>query len=68
MPAQLLLNARVAWKIPFEAAELSAGVEAFNLLDQRVRQFAGIEVPNHPDHSGERLDRRIVFFLQGEIP
>jgi iron complex outermembrane receptor protein len=67
LPAQLLLNVRIAWKLVARPFDLSAGIEAYNLLDQRVRQFAGQSFANEPDHSGERMDRRIVLFLQGQL-
>jgi outer membrane receptor protein involved in Fe transport len=67
LSGQWLLNARIAWKLTARPFDLSAGIEAYNLLDQRVRQFAGQSFANEPDHSGERMDRRIVLFLQGQL-
>jgi outer membrane receptor protein involved in Fe transport len=63
LPATWLLNARVAWKLTY----FTLGLEAFNLLDSGFREHAGQTLPNGPDYAGERLGRRIVLFLQGEI-
>jgi hypothetical protein len=63
LPATWLINARVAWKL----SNFTLGVEAFNLLDSGFREHAGATRPNGPDYAGERLGRRIVLFLQGEI-
>jgi outer membrane receptor protein involved in Fe transport len=63
LPATWLLNVRVAWKL----LNFTLGVEAFNLLDSGFREHAGQTLPNGPDYAGERLGRRIVLFLQGEI-
>jgi hypothetical protein len=47
--------------------KLSAGVEAFNLLNYRYRELGGLPVPNQRDLSAERLGRKIVLFVQGQI-
>ena len=62
-----LLNARLAREITMGTVRMQAGVEVFNLLDQRFREMAGLEMPNRADWIAERLDRRIVVFLRGEI-
>jgi outer membrane receptor for ferrienterochelin and colicin len=67
IPAQLLLNARLAWKLSAEPLDLQTGVEVFNLPGSRVRQFAGLERHNRADYSGERIDRRFVLFLSGRL-
>lgn len=67
LPATLLINARVAWKLAADPVGFTLGVEAFNLLDSRFREHAGVTRPNDPDYAGERLGRRIVLFLQGEL-
>ncbi|MBW1871018.1 MAG: TonB-dependent receptor [Deltaproteobacteria bacterium] len=67
LPAYCLLNARIAYKISILPFEGSAGVEGFNLLGARFRELGGFFFPNAPDFAGERLGRRIVFFLQGTI-
>jgi outer membrane receptor protein involved in Fe transport len=63
LPATWLLNARLAWKFTY----FTLGLEGFNLLDSGFREHAGSPRPNCPDYAGERLGRRIVLFLQGEI-
>jgi outer membrane receptor for ferrienterochelin and colicin len=67
LPAYCLLNARIAYKITTLPFEFSAGVEGFNLLGARFRELSGFFFPNAPDYAGERLGRRIVFFVQGTI-
>jgi outer membrane receptor protein involved in Fe transport len=67
LPATFLLNARLAWKLTADPLGFTLGVEAFNLLDSPFREHAGVTPPNGPDYAGERLGRRIVLFLQGEI-
>jgi outer membrane receptor protein involved in Fe transport len=62
-----LLNARIAREITIGTTRVQAGVEVFNLLDQRTREMAGLIMPNRSDWIAERLDRRIVVFLRGEI-
>ena len=67
VPANLLVNARIAWTLDARPLELSFGLEAFNLLDRRFRENSGMLYANRPDYNGERLDRRIVFFASGKI-
>ena len=67
LPEAFLLNARVAFELSREPVQLSAGVEVFNLLDARFREFAGTTMPNRYDFGGERLGRRVVLFLQGSL-
>ncbi len=67
VPAALLLNARVARELDLGILRLSAGIEAFNLLGARFRENAGSDSPNGPDPGTERLDRRIVVFLRGDL-
>jgi hypothetical protein len=43
------------------------GVEAFNLLDKRFREFTGYTEPNGVDYGGEMLGRRVTLFVRGEI-
>jgi hypothetical protein len=62
-----LLNARIAREITIGATRMQAGVEVFNLLDQRFYEMKGLEMPNRSDWIAERLDRRILVFLRGEI-
>jgi outer membrane receptor protein involved in Fe transport len=62
-----LVNARLAREITMGTVRMQAGVEVFNLLDQRFYEMAGLEMPNRSDWIAERLDRRIVVFLRGEI-
>jgi hypothetical protein len=58
---------RIAREITMGSVRMQAGVEVFNLLDQRFYEMKGLEMPNRSDWIAERLDRRIVFFLRGEI-
>jgi len=67
LPEAFLLNARVAFELSRDPVQLSAGVEFFNLLDARFREFAGTTMPNRYDFGGERLGRRAVLFLQGAL-
>jgi len=67
VPACLLVNARVAWKVSSQPLDLTIGLEGFNLLDRRFREASGMSIPNQPDFNAERLDRRIVVFVQGTI-
>jgi iron complex outermembrane receptor protein len=67
LPETFLLNARVAFELLRDPVQLSAGVEAFNLLGARFREFAGTTMPNRYDFGGERLGRRIVLFVQGAL-
>jgi iron complex outermembrane receptor protein len=62
-----LVNTRLAREIAIGTVRMQAGIEVFNLLDQRFREMKGLEMPNRSDWISERLDRRIVFFLRGEI-
>jgi outer membrane receptor protein involved in Fe transport len=67
VPAYWLLNARVAWNLPVEPFDLSVGLEGFNLLNFRSREHPGLTFPNGPDFGGERLGRRIVLFVHGQL-
>jgi iron complex outermembrane receptor protein len=67
VPASLLLNARIAWTLVSRPFEFTIGLEGFNLLDRRFRENSGIFYPNQPDYNGERLDRRIILFVHGQI-
>jgi iron complex outermembrane receptor protein len=66
-PATLLLNVRVAKEIDAGSCKFIVGLAGFNLLKDRFSEQAGRQVPNRPDYGAERLDRRIVLFLYGEI-
>jgi iron complex outermembrane receptor protein len=66
-PATLLLNVRVAREIDAGSCKFIVGLAGFNLLKDRFSEQAGRLVPNRPDYGAERLDRRIVLFLYGEI-
>jgi hypothetical protein len=61
------INARFAWTLKAEPFSLSAGVEAFNLLNNGFRELAGVAYPNKIDHGGDLMGRRIILFVQGEI-
>jgi iron complex outermembrane receptor protein len=67
VPAYWMLNARVAWNLPVRQFRLSVGLEGFNLLDFRFREHPGLTFPNDPDFGGERLGRRIVLFVHGQL-
>ncbi|MBW1811493.1 MAG: TonB-dependent receptor, partial [Deltaproteobacteria bacterium] len=67
IPDWWFLNARVAWSLSKQPYELTVGLEAFNLLNFRFREFGGISQPNEPDFGGEMLGRRITLFLHGEM-
>jgi outer membrane receptor protein involved in Fe transport len=67
LPEKLLLNARFSWRLHGEPFGMSAGVEVFNMLGHRFRELQGLIFPNRPDYSSERLDRRIVLFLEGRM-
>jgi outer membrane receptor protein involved in Fe transport len=67
MPANWFLNARVAWKLSSQPFDLTLGVEGFDVLGFVFRQHAGATPPNGPDYGAERLSRRIVFFVRGQI-
>jgi hypothetical protein len=67
LPEVFLLNARVAFEMLRDPIQLSVGVEAFNLLGARFREFAGTTMHNRYDFGGERLGRRIVLFVQGAL-
>jgi hypothetical protein len=62
-----LVNARLVWKLNSEPFQMHMGVELFNLLDNRFREQAGVTKPNGRDAGGERLARRIVLFVQGQL-
>jgi len=67
VPAGWFLNARFAWTLVREPTLVKAGVEAFNLLNFRYRQYGGLDMVNRYDFWGETVGRRITFFVQGEI-
>ena len=67
VPAYWLLNARAAWRLPVKPFDLSVGLEGFNLLNFRSREHPGLADPNGPDFGGERLGRRIVLFVHGQL-
>jgi outer membrane receptor protein involved in Fe transport len=67
VPSYWFLNARLAWAVSKKPLGLELGVEAFNLLDIRFREFTGIDSPNGVDYGGERFSRRIILFARGEI-
>jgi hypothetical protein len=57
----------VAFELLRDPVQVSAGLEVFNLLGARFREFAGMTIPNRYDFGGERLGRRVVLFLQGTL-
>jgi len=67
VPATWLVKARAAYCLSLGWMNISAGVEGFNLLGNRFRELAGLNMPNGPDFGAERNDRRLVFFLHGEL-
>jgi len=67
LPARWFLNARVAFQLPVRPLGLTAGVEAFNLLNMRFREHGGLVMPDGPDFGAERLGRRVILFMRGEI-
>ena len=67
IPTYWFLNARLAWTVSKKPFGLEVGVVAFNLLDNRFREFVGTTDPNGVDYGGEMLGRRITLFLRGEI-
>jgi outer membrane receptor protein involved in Fe transport len=67
MPATWYLNARLAWKLSSKPHDLTLGVEGFDILGFVFRQHAGAAMPNGPDYAAERLSRRIVLFVRGQI-
>jgi iron complex outermembrane receptor protein len=67
VPASWFLNARVAWTLVREPSLIKLGVEAFNLLNFRYRQYGGLDMHNRYDFWGETVGRRITLFIQGEI-
>jgi iron complex outermembrane receptor protein len=67
VPENLLLNARVSRKLSAGPVEMTAGVEVFNLLGHVFRERIGLIFPNRPDYNAERIDRRIVLFLEGRM-
>jgi len=67
VPASWFLNARIAWTLAGDPGRIKAGVEAFNLLNFRYRQYGGLDMPNRYDFWGETVGRRITLFVQGEI-
>jgi len=67
LPASWFLNARLAWRISEKPYAASAGIEAFNLLNNRFRELVGRTVENGVDIGGEVLGRRIVVFVKGEM-
>ena len=67
LPARWFLNSRVGYRITRDPVNLTAGVEAFNLLNMRFREHGGMGRPNGPDFGTNRLGRRVILFLRGEI-
>ncbi len=67
VPAYWLLNARLAWNLQVKPFKLAVGLEGFNLLDFRSREHPGLTLPNGPDYGGERLGRRVVLFVHGQL-
>ncbi len=73
LPASWFLNARLAYEFSCGPITLEAGLEGFNLLDFRFRELGGFSraplTDGQPgnDYGGERLGRRVVLFIQGEI-
>ncbi len=66
-PDTWFLNARFSIPLLKKPALVSAGVEAFNILNFRFRESGGLSVQNNVDFGAERLSRRIVLFVHGEI-
>ena len=67
IPANWFLNAKIAYSFQLGYMDLSTGLEAFNLLDFRIRELGGRAVPNGPDLNAEKIGRKFVLFLQGNI-
>ncbi len=67
VPSYWFINARLAWTVSDAPLGLQVGVEAFNLLDKRFREFTGYTEPNGVDYGGEMLGRRVTLFVRGEI-
>ena len=67
VPSYWFLNARLAWSVSDKPLGVQVGVEAFNLLDKRFREFTGFTEPNGVDYGGEMVGRRITLFVRGEI-
>jgi outer membrane receptor protein involved in Fe transport len=67
VPAWWRLNARVAWAFMHQPFKVSTGIEAFDLLGFKFREFGGLTQDNNFDFAGERSGRRILLFIQGEI-
>jgi iron complex outermembrane receptor protein len=67
LPAVWLLNARLAWRLRAAPGRVDIGLEMFNLLNHRIREYGGVAVHNRPDFASERLGRRIVLFLSAEL-
>jgi outer membrane receptor protein involved in Fe transport len=67
IPANWYLNARLAWKLSADLVDLTLGVEGFDILGFVFRQHAGATQPNASDYGAERLSRRLVFFMRGQI-
>jgi hypothetical protein len=67
VPSTWLIRARLAYRIDFGPGTITAGVEGFNLLGNRYPELGGFVMPNGTDFGAERHDRRLVFFLHGEI-
>ena len=58
---------RLPYRLEIGPFSVSTGVEAFDLLGNRFPELAGLPMPNGPDFGAARHDRRIVFFLRGDI-
>jgi outer membrane receptor protein involved in Fe transport len=67
IPSTWLIRARLAYRIDIGPGTLTAGVEGFNLLGNRYPELGGVVMPNGTDFGAERHDRRLVFFLHGEL-
>jgi hypothetical protein len=67
VPEALLVNVRIAWQTKIGGMDVSLGLEAFNVLNSQIREFAFVETVNTIDYGGEMLDRKVIFFLRGQI-
>ena len=67
LPARWFLNARIAVQLAGDPYDLTAGVEAFNLLNMHFREHGGLVMPDGPDFGAERMGRRIILFIRGAI-
>ena len=60
-------NLRLAKRLVIGSTEVTAGLEVFNLAANRNRQYGGLNLPNRSDWVSERLDRRVMLFLQTQM-